>query len=374
SALSDGGSELVRPILRLATRLTPRTRATAWAIAFACMVLVSALSLADGLANGIGSVADRIGSGPAVYIEGTDLLGSAIRPDSLANISSDFVAMRVHAAELEVNGMTIPAIVVALQAYHGGLGTTTFPVGRNDVSLDAGLRTRIVAESGAPVGSSGNLSLFGLRLTNLPIVGPPPSRSPLFPDDWVYVRADLLAAMNPVLGGSVQAILANASLDATTVNRLHLTRLETLGAVDFVRGSVAEVQDALRLVALLIAVVIGLLVYAAMGLEVHQRAREIATLRSLGASPAMVAGVYESQALLLALGGAILGSALGIVVTNAIVSFAPLFGLPNLVVLTPPIGAVLLALLLALVAAGVAGLVPSRRAAVLVRSPEAIPS
>src|SRR5438477_87512 len=54
-----------RPVLRLATRLTRRTRTTAWAIAFACMVLVGTLSLADGFANGVGSVADRIGSGRA---------------------------------------------------------------------------------------------------------------------------------------------------------------------------------------------------------------------------------------------------------------------------------------------------------------------
>ena len=67
-----------RPILRLATRLTRRTRTTAWAIAFACMVLVGTLSLADGFAAGVGSVADRIGSGPSVYIRGPELLASEI--------------------------------------------------------------------------------------------------------------------------------------------------------------------------------------------------------------------------------------------------------------------------------------------------------
>ncbi len=363
-----------RPIFRLATRFTRRTRATAWAIAFACMVLVGGMSLADGLANGVGSVANRIGSGPAVYIQGNDLLASTIDSAALSNVTGDFVAMRAHAAGLEINGLTLSVFVVALESYHGGNGTTVFPVGSRDVSLDVGLRTEIQTESGMPVAASGNLSLFGLHLPGLPIVSPPPTRSELFPDDWAYVRADLLSAMDPVRGGSVQAVLADAPLDPAVLASLRLTRLETLGAIGFVRGSVAEVQSSLTLLAFVIAVVIGLLVYAAMSLEVHARAREIATLRSLGASPGTVAGVYEAQAVVLALAGAILGSVLGIVAAHAVVSFAPLAGLPNLVILSPPTVGVGLAVLISLVAAVLAGLVPSRRAAVLVRTKGAVPS
>ena len=363
-----------RPILRLATRLTRRTRATAWAIAFACMVLVGAMSLADGLANGVGSVANRIGTGPAVYIQGNELLASAIDPAMLSNVSGDFVAMRAQAAGLEINGLALSVFVVALESYHAGVGTIAFPAGPRNVSLDVGLRDQIQSDSGRPVASSGNLSLFGLHLTDLPIVAPPPTRSPLFPDDWVYVRPELLIAMNATRGGPVQAMLADAPLDPSIIASLRLTRLETLGAIGFVRGSVAEVQSSLALLALVIAVVIGLLVYAAMSLEVHTRTREIATLRSLGASPVTVAGVYEAQAVVLALAGAILGSALGIVAAHAVVSFAPLAGLPNLVILAPPTVAVGLALLISGVAAVFAGLVPSRRAAVLIRTKGALPS
>jgi len=363
-----------RPILRLATRFTRRTRATAWAIAFACMVLVGAMSLADGLANGVGSVANRIGSGPAVYIQGNELLASAIDPAALSNITVDFVAMRAHAAGLEINRLTLSVFVVALESYHDGVGTIAFPAGPRNVSLDAGLRAQIEAESGMPVATSGNVSLFGLHLTDLPIVAPPPTRSELFPDNWAYLRADLLIAMNATQGGPVQAILAAAPLDPAVVASLRLARLETLGAIGFVRGSIAEVQSALTLLALVIAVVIGLLVYAAMSLEVHARAREIATLRSLGASPATVAGVYEAQGVVLALAGAILGSALGVVAAHAVVSLAPILGLPNLVILSPPTAAVVLALLVSFAAAVLAGLVPSRRAAVLVRTKGAVPS
>jgi ABC-type antimicrobial peptide transport system permease subunit len=68
------------------------------------------------------------------------------------------------------------------------------------------------------------------------------------------------------------------------------------------------------------------------------------------------------------------GSALGIVIAHAVVSFAPLVGLPNLVILSMPIDAIGLALLVAVTAAVVAGLVPSRRAAALVRVRGAIRS
>lgn len=365
---------MARPILRLATRFTRRTRMTAWAIAFACMVLVGTLSLADGLGNGLGSVADRIDAGPVVYIRGRELLGSEIDANALAVIPSDFVALRAHPGNLEINRLSVPVFAVALVEYTGGIGTILFPSGNRNLSLDIGLRERIERLSGAPVAASGNLTLFGLPPVELPIVGPPSTRSPLFADDWAYVRADLLTAMDPVHGGSVQAIIANAPLDGSTIQRLGLSRLDTLGAVGFVRAGTAQAQVSLRLLALVIGVVIALLVYAAMSLEVHQRAREIATLRSLGASSATVAGVYEAQALLLALTGAIVGSALGIVVAHAVVSFAPLLGLPNLVILPMPIGAIGLALLVAVAAAVVAGLVPSRRAAVLVRVRGAIRS
>ena len=365
---------MARPILRLATRFTRRTRMTAWAIAFACMVLVGTLSLADGLANGIGSVADRIGSGPAVYIRGNELLASQIDSEALATIPGSFVALRAHPGDLEINLQAFSVIVVGIVEYRDGAATIPFPVGPRDVSLDVGLRARIEGQSGLPTGNLGNLTVFGLRLTDLPIVTSPPARSLLFPDDWAYVRSDLLSAMDPVQGGSAQAILSEGSLDASILRDLGLSRLETVGAVGFVRGGVAQVQTSFRFLAVIVAIVIGLLVYAAMSLEVHQRAREIATLRSLGAGPALVAAVYELQAVLLALAGALLGAALGIVVAHAIVSFAPLIGLPNLVILPLPVSPVSLAFLVALMAAALAGIVPSRRAAVLIRTKGAVPS
>jgi len=330
-----------RPILRLATRLNRRTRWTAWAIAFACMVLVGSLSLAEGLSGGVDSVASRFQTGPSVYVHGSDLMDSRIDPTALPMIPGDFLAVRVHAGTLEMNNVSLPVVVAALQAFQDGNASVSFPAGTPDsVAIDVGLEREIVAASGQPLDANVTLSVFGLRLASLPVSPPPMSRPGLFPDTWAWVRPEL---------------------------RLGLTPLTTIGGIGFARGSVQEARAAVDALALLVAVVIGLLVYSAMGLEVQQRRQEIRVLRSLGASSSAVAAVYEGQAVVLGLVGATLGSALGIVLAHAIVSFAPLLGMPNLITLPAPAAAVAFVYLLTLVAAVLAGLVPSTRAVRLLR-------
>ncbi len=359
---------MARPILRLALRVDRRTRWTAWAIACACMVLVGSLSLVAGLRSGADAVISRIPAGPALYIRGGDLLSSRIDPNSLAGLQTDFSALRIHAGTLETNGLTLDVVVASVEDVSGGNATAPYPSGSNDVSLDSGLVAAITQQSGKPLDSSANLTVLGARLANLPIVAPPPSRLAILPDDWAYVRPELLVAVSPQEGGSIQGIVTASPLDSTLVSSLGLTKVDLVGVVGFVQGSVDEAESALLALDVVIGAVIALLVYFAMSLEVHQRTGEIKTLRSLGASPAVVALLYEGQAFTLAAIGATVGSALGIILAHAIVSLAPLAGLPNLVVLEPPFAAMGLAFATAILASAFAALVPSRRAAVLVRT------
>ena len=355
-----------RPVLRLATRINRRTRWTAWAIAFACMALVGSLSLVDGLSAGVDSITGRFSTGPAVYLHGTDLLASAIDVNSLVVLATDYAVLRVHPGTLNVGGTSLRLLVASLTEYHGGNATDPFPADRQDVAIDAGLRAQILA-AGAPLGGSVNLTLFGLPPQDLAVVPAPSPRPAFLPDTWAWVRSELLLALGPSQAGPAQAVFTPAPLEAGLAARLGLTLLPTVGAIGFTRSSIADARGVLLGLAPVLAVVIGLLVFSAMDLEVAQRREEIRTLRSLGAGPATVVAVYEGQALLLALLGATLGSALGIVVAHGIVSFAPLLGLPNLIVLAPPLVPVGLAYLLAVVASGVAGLVPTARATRLVR-------
>lgn len=357
------------PILRLATRATSRTRATAWGIAFACMVLVGALSLVDGLQAGVDGVASRIDIAPAIYASGEDLLGSRIQPGDLVGVGFDYAALRVHVGRLEVNGLGLDVVVATWSVHPDGdpEGTVTFPEGLNDLSVDVGLRAAIEERSGRPLEATGNLTFLGLpEPLPLPIVDPPESRPALLPDGWAWVRPELLVAANATEGGPIQALVTEEPIDPGLAASLGLRRID-LGAIGFARASVAEAGRALTSLAVLLVLVIGLIVYHGMSLEVHQRASEIRALRSLGAGPRTVAAVYEGQALALAAFGATMGSALGILAAHGIVAFAPFLGLPNLVILGPPITAVGLAYAIAVLGAAAGGLVPSRRAARVVR-------
>ncbi len=366
---------MARPVLRLATRIHRHTRWTAWGIALACMVLVGSLALADGLAAGVDSVSARFSSGPTLYVHGTDLLSSAIDENALAAVPTDFTLFRIHAAALQVNGIEEGVVVASMTEYHGGNATTPFPGGSQDLAVDTGLAAQIENASGAPLAATANLTVLGVGPDTFAVAPPPSGRPVLFPNTWVWVRPELLIAMSPSQGGPAQAVLTPAPLDPGLAAALGLTPLQTVGAVGFTQASIAEARAVVLGLAALVAIVIALLVFNAMGIEVLQRSEEIRTLRSLGASPGTVLRVYEGQALLVAVLGATLGSALGIVLVHGLVSFAPLFGLPNLVVFDAPVVPVLAAYALALAASGLAGLAPAFRAAsILRRGPEARPS
>ncbi len=357
----------MRPILRLATRTTRRTRWTAWGIAVACMVLVGSLSLVDGLSAGVDSATSRFASGPTVYLHGTDLVASAIDETSLVAIPTDFSVLRARPAALNISGVLVTTVVASLTEYHGSTTTVPFPSTAQEIAIDTGLAGEIENASGQPLGATANLTALGVGPVSLEVAPPPGSRPALFPSMWAWVRPDLLIGMNPIVGGPVQAVLTPSPLDPALAARLGLTPLQTVGAAGFAQASVAQAASVLLGLAGLVAVVIALLVANAMGVEVLQRSEEIRTLRSLGASPGVVAAVYEVQALVLALLGATVGSALGVVLVHGLVSFAPLVGFPNLVVLQAPVGPVLAAYGLALAVASLAGLIPAARAASLSR-------
>ncbi len=353
---------MTRPVLRLATRMSRRTRWTAGAIALACMVLVGSLSLVAGLGAGVGSVTSRFASGTTVYLHGTDLLASAIDENSVASALTDYQLLRVHTGTLSVNGLSLPIVVASLSDYQGGNASVPFPPGSRDIAIDSGLRARIESQSGSGLAANASLSLFGLPPENLSVAAAPSSRPGFLPDTWAWVRPELLIAMSPFLGGPAQAVITPSPLDAGVAAGLGLTPLQTVGAIGFTQASIAEAQSILLVLGVVLAVVIALLAYTSVGLEVHLRREEIRTLRSLGAPPATVAAVYEAKAIALATVGATLGSALGVVLAHAIVSFAPLFGFPNLILLPIPVVPVAVAYAVALAAAAIGGIVPARRA------------
>ncbi len=358
---------MTRPVLRLATRMSRRTRWTAGAIALACMVLVGSLSLVAGLGAGVGVVTSRFSSSTTVYLHGTDLLASAIDENAVAAALTDFQILRVHTGTLSVNGLNLPIIVASLTDYQGGNPSVPFPAGSRDIAIDSGLCEQVESQSGGALAANASLSLFGVPQETLSVAAAPTSRPGFLPNAWAWVRPELLIGMSPSEGGPAQAVITPSALDTGVAARLGLTPLQTVGAIGFTQASIVEAQSILLVLGIVLAVVIALLAYASVGLEVHLRQEEIHTLRSLGAPPATVAAVYEAKAIVLALVGATLGSALGVVLAHAIVSFAPLFGFPNLILLPVPVVPAAVAYAVALGAAAIGGIVPARHAVRSVR-------
>ena len=356
-----------RPMLRLATRLTRRTRLTAWAIGFACMVLVGSLSLIDGMSAGVDSVAPRFQTAPYVYLRGQDLLASSIDAAKLAAIPGNYSVLRVRVGNLTVGGISIAVVVASLDVHAGGNTTALFSGGTDSVALDTGLVQEVGDTVGPPAPTAVNLTVSGHAFANLSVAPPPSTRPPLLPATWAWVDPALLVAADSTSGASVQAVVTDAPLDPSLAATLGVAPLNTVGAIGFVQGSVSEARSALAALSIVVGAVIVLLVMSAMGLEVRQREAEIRTLRSLGASPRIVSAVIGTRALLVALLGATLGSALGIGVAHAVVSFAPVAGLPSLILLAPPYGAVLLAYATAVLASLVGAAVPAHRAALIAR-------
>ena len=103
-------------------------------------------------------------------------------------------------------------------------------------------------------------------------------------------------------------------------------------------------------------VVGGIVIMNIMLVSVVERTREIGIRRALGARQSAIRWQFLSEAMLLSLGGGMLGVGLGIVISRIIPAFAPV---PTNV----PVALVMAGLMVSVVTGGVAGFVPARRAA-----------
>jgi putative ABC transport system permease protein len=102
----------------------------------------------------------------------------------------------------------------------------------------------------------------------------------------------------------------------------------------------------------------GIVIMNIMLVSVVERTREIGVRRALGATKANIRRQFLSEAILLSLGGGMLGVLLGYIISKLISTFSPM---PTLVRPSLVIGG----LLIAVVTGVVAGWVPARRAAAL---------
>lgn len=361
------------PIVRLVLRMDRRTWATATGIAIAVLLPVGGQLLLDGLVTGVNDTASRFPAPPVLFLSGDTLSTSSIDSTLAAGTPGEHLDLRVVEGTLVVGSTPVDAYAISATRTNA-TGTNpwlTVPAGA--VRLGARLLETLPT---APIVGDPIRFLSLSAGVNLTYAGPYATADGV-PALWALVPEETIVGLEPAFASRVTAILVPGE-NVPGIAHLRaagLHEIATLGGSAFVTSGVAQASGALGGLALLSAIVVGLLVAHGMAIEVVQRAGEIRILREIGASPRRVASLYAAQAVFLSAVGGAIGTALGILAAHAVVSFAPLVGLPNLVALGTPAGVLVTGLLLAIVPGTAASLGPARIAGRIYRRPQgAIPS
>jgi putative ABC transport system permease protein len=135
-----------------------------------------------------------------------------------------------------------------------------------------------------------------------------------------------------------------------------ITQDAVLQTFDGILGTLTRALGGIAAVSLVVA---GVLIMNVMLVAVSQRTQEIGLLKALGARRGQIMGLFLTEALYLALLGAIVGVAAGYLITVVLGQFYPEFDF------RPPLWAVGGAVVLAMACGVVFGILPARRAAAL---------
>jgi hypothetical protein len=345
-------------LARLVLRPTSRARGTASGIAFAVAVFVAALLLVDGLAVTAADLADRAPSGPVLASSAPSLAASRVDADVRARLVGDHAL--VHRAPATVGGEGIVVVAVDASRYADLLA---FVPPADVVYLGPDLAASRAISVGDVLTVEGSAGTAALR------VGRILPRDAPFPATWAVVPLPLLVGDAPPFPSEASFLLLapDAADDVAMLRAAGYAITPLLAAPAAAEAALLEARSALLGLVALAAAVAALLAYHGLALEVHERRREIATLRHLGAGPGVLRRLFLARALLLATVGGVFGLALGVVAAHAVASFAPLLGLPHLLRLAPGPTIDTLALLVPLADVLPAALAASRHASRLAR-------
>ncbi|MEF8825475.1 MAG: FtsX-like permease family protein [Haloarculaceae archaeon] len=115
---------------------------------------------------------------------------------------------------------------------------------------------------------------------------------------------------------------------ASTTDRTGVGSVPLRSALQFFTTGMSEILRTFAAVAAGAAVLVGVTVFSVSRMGVRDRLSTIQVVRSTGAAPRTVLGLFTARAVLLTLVGVGLGYALGIILTNATVNLAVTLGVP----------------------------------------------
>jgi ABC-type antimicrobial peptide transport system permease subunit len=353
-------------LVLMATRNSSKVMATAFGIALCVMFLSGTFALLDGLRSSTNRVAGGFNEGPILVYACLPLEESRIDYAVLQNLTGPYSAVRISVVNVSYSGVVLQRTRAAYVSNASLLETSLAGLQNGQVWVgEAFLKSthnhNLTVLPGASVeiaSSSATLTLTYDRMRP----------SILLPDEWALVSAESMLQLDSTLGDDANFLLVGE--DSPDLPRLQdegFVTTRTVAAVDFFRQGVNSLEPALWGLAAAVGGIIVVLTFTLMAIEVRNRSAELRTLRQIGASPGFVIRLIVLQSLFVSSLGAVLGLALGSILTNAVVSFLPLVGMSTFVLPAPSLEGMYIPALVALIAGLLGAISPARNASRILR-------
>ncbi|RYJ08625.1 FtsX-like permease family protein [Halogeometricum borinquense] len=188
-----------------------------------------------------------------------------------------------------------------------------------------------VAWQPATVPSAPDEGLYGPvpRTTQLPVgttdttVSPHPPEQSIFPAEWYVGSADTVTSL-----GASGALVIEAGGEPAGIAQWQEQGAPLIGALPFLVSGLGQVIRTLTIAAVGGGLLILVVVYNVTRMSIRDRHPEIRVARATGISPIRLFAVLQGRVLGLVGTGVILGFAIGLITTKAVINAATYAGLP----------------------------------------------
>jgi len=288
-------------------RFHARARITSWGIAFCTMFLVASFSIVSGLERSMDPLIDNFSSELSlVTYPGEEGVEPFARSD-LADFESRAAFGMFSWAHS--NSSSEALTVFSVDDPNGVLGESN-AVSGTDVLIGPALSlsgsVALEAQGSAVVNVAGRFS------------------SATFPPSWMLASDDVMRSLLALDEGRCNFCLVRelSSAEAKELVATGFSVQQLPGIIEFLESSVAEVRDDALWVLAPSAVVIAVLAYGFIGSEMADRRHEIGIIKTIGAGRRVILAAALRHCALITAWGAVLGIALGVVLSYAFSTIA----------------------------------------------------
>lgn len=284
-------------------RYNARLKALTFAIGVCVAFIVGSFAFANGLSSTVENITTKFESEGALAFEGDDLSSSLIDLSQLNAIRS-YAAVGLCVATVNTSGDS--KIFIAVNDPGSTLQQNFIPPeGEILVGSLESLDGLLLLSS-----SEGDVELWANQTYS----------SALFPAYWNLIRWEDLLNLRTELEGKASFLIFN-TVDSGLVSSLQsqgLSVQEMTGILSYFSAGSEEVETDLWLIIIPSSFVVAMLVYSAVAMEAKDRTREIAILKTMGASNRKIGGIFLFQATILSILGGLTGIMIGIIVAYLI--------------------------------------------------------